>query len=241
MVVLRAETKRYAGGCRNIGIDYPLDCEYYYFMDSDDYLYSITSLEKIYNAAKDLKNDIILFNWARQFNNSIKTYNFNSFEQIIKSYKLLNNNWNAAWSRCVKAKLIQKFLEHCMFGEDTYQFVKLLEVNPVIKQISDIIYVYRNNPNGCINSSSYIRDKTSDIFYNAITHLMWETQNQNVKLSIRNRLDVDNKLTPLTDIKTNKSAYKNIIPKILYMIWFGKKPKYVDYIVSIYQQVNPDF
>lgn len=164
MVVLRAETKRYAGGCRNIGIDYPLDCEYYYFMDSDDYLYSITSLEKIYNAAKDLKNDIILFNWARQFNNNIKTYNFNSFEQIIKSYKLLNNNWNAAWSRCVKAKLIQKFLEHCMFGEDTYQFIKLLEVNPVIKQISDIIYVYRNNPNGCINSSSYIRDKTSDIF-----------------------------------------------------------------------------
>lgn len=38
MVVLRAETKRYAGGCRNIGIDYPLDCEYYYFLDSDDFL-----------------------------------------------------------------------------------------------------------------------------------------------------------------------------------------------------------
>lgn len=59
LVVLRAKTKRYAGGCRNIGIDYPLDCEYYYFMDSDDYLYSNKSLEKVYNASKDLK--MILF------------------------------------------------------------------------------------------------------------------------------------------------------------------------------------
>lgn len=63
LVVLRAETKRYAGGCRNIGIDYPLDCEYMYFVDSDDYLYSNDSLKIMYINLQD-KPDILLFNWA---------------------------------------------------------------------------------------------------------------------------------------------------------------------------------
>jgi glycosyltransferase involved in cell wall biosynthesis len=63
MAVLRAETKRYAGGCRNIGIDYPVECEYVYFIDSDDYLYSDMSLRKIYDALGE-KPDMLLIGWC---------------------------------------------------------------------------------------------------------------------------------------------------------------------------------
>ena len=38
LIVLKAPEKKMAGGCRNMGIDWPLECEYYYFLDSDDYL-----------------------------------------------------------------------------------------------------------------------------------------------------------------------------------------------------------
>ena len=32
------DKKGHEGGARNKGIDYPIDCEYYMFIDSDDFL-----------------------------------------------------------------------------------------------------------------------------------------------------------------------------------------------------------
>jgi glycosyltransferase involved in cell wall biosynthesis len=44
MKTIRLDEKKYAGGARNAGIDFPVECEYYYFLDSDDMLASSDSL-----------------------------------------------------------------------------------------------------------------------------------------------------------------------------------------------------
>ena len=41
---IRLFEKVYAGGARNVGIDYPIDSEYTQFIDGDDLLYSNNSL-----------------------------------------------------------------------------------------------------------------------------------------------------------------------------------------------------
>lgn len=37
-LLLKMKEKGHEGGARNEGIDYPLPCEYYMFVDSDDFL-----------------------------------------------------------------------------------------------------------------------------------------------------------------------------------------------------------
>ena len=32
-----------------------------------------------------------------------------------------------------------------------------------------------------------------------------------------------------------------MIPKILHFIWFGEKPKYVDYCIDAFSKMNPSF
>jgi hypothetical protein len=54
------DKKGHEGGARNKGIDYPIDCEYYYFVDSDDYLYSQDVLNNLYEHLKYKNIDILI-------------------------------------------------------------------------------------------------------------------------------------------------------------------------------------
>ena len=55
MDFIRLKEKRYAGGARNEGIDYPIDSEYTWFIDSDDWLYDENVLKRLHSTA--LKNN----------------------------------------------------------------------------------------------------------------------------------------------------------------------------------------
>lgn len=118
MAVMRAGTKCYAGGCRNIGIDYPVECEYVYFIDSDDYLYSDISLRKIYDALNE-KPDMLLIGWCQDINGKIFT---NSKYCVFdpNSDNLASTIWSASWARVTRRSVTMKFLENCMRAEDTY-------------------------------------------------------------------------------------------------------------------------
>ena len=48
--------KGYAGACRNKALDYKLDSDYVFFIDSDDWLYDKNSLENLYNTILKNKN-----------------------------------------------------------------------------------------------------------------------------------------------------------------------------------------
>jgi glycosyltransferase involved in cell wall biosynthesis len=185
--VISAGKKRYAGGCRNFGIDYPIDCEYYYFMDSDDYLRDKNALMKLYNAAKDLKTDFFIFNWAQDREGVVTDRHLSDFE--IYRYRLANCPWCATWSRIVRSDKIERFLEAgCMFGEDTYQLLKLCEKTDNWKQLQDVIYVYRSNPTSCVHTEGGRHSKSKMYFYGKILELKSTTQNESVRVSIENRL-----------------------------------------------------
>jgi glycosyltransferase involved in cell wall biosynthesis len=51
--------KGHEGGCRNMGIDYPIDCEYYYFIDSDDYLYDNEVLKDVFKKINNNYPDVL--------------------------------------------------------------------------------------------------------------------------------------------------------------------------------------
>lgn len=50
--MVRPKQKGYAGAARNAGLDYPVESEYTYFLDSDDWLYDRTVLQRLYDNIK---------------------------------------------------------------------------------------------------------------------------------------------------------------------------------------------
>ena len=182
---VQATEKRYAGGCRNIGIDFPLDCEYYMYVDGDDYLYSKECLSILYHATKDFPG-VIVWKWVIEKNGTITSKNFIQFEKLKN--RLANGLWGGVCGKAIHSKYNQKFLEKCCHGEDTYQWLKVMDQNPVVKQIDYVIYVYnRYNPNGTINQkTNYL--KTKSVFYAAIQELSKIAKTDFVKQSIQYRI-----------------------------------------------------
>ena len=98
--VVQLSKKMYAGGCRNLGMDYPVDCEYMCFVDSDDYYYSKDSLLKLYDSVKDDMPDVILLNCARDVMGNIREMpTFQDISSVSKNGQLAMSTWNASWSR----------------------------------------------------------------------------------------------------------------------------------------------
>lgn len=193
IVAVRADRKLYAGGCRNLGMDYPVDCEYMCFVDSDDYYYSKDSLQKLYDSVKDDRPDVLLFDWARDVGGKIKTINIRQdFNEVIRNGKIAMCYWNASWSRIVRNNFLERFLENgCMYGEDTYQFLKIMDKSPKIKQIHETIYTYRHTPTSAVNTKGGIHEKTKNIFFSAIRDMIKSSKNESVKRSIMKRLQRD--------------------------------------------------
>jgi hypothetical protein len=57
---------------------------------------------------------------------------FDTFENIKRKNMLGSYKWNALWSKIIKTSCVNKCLEKCMYGEDTFSW--LLTYN--IKNIS---------------------------------------------------------------------------------------------------------
>ena len=189
----RSPKKKYAGGCRNLGMDYPVDCEYMCFVDSDDYYASNDSLQKLYDAVKNDKPDVLLFDWARDTNGKFTLINVRQdINEVISRGKLAMSYWNASWSRIHRKTFAERFLEDgCMFGEDTWQFLKTMDRFPKVKQIHEQIYVYRNNPSGAVNTRGGIHEKTKGIFIKSLEKMLETAKNPAVRNSILKRLQRD--------------------------------------------------
>ena len=186
MVVLRAAKKIYAGGCRNIGIDYPIDCNYCYFIDSDDYLSSNRSLQIMHDAIIDDQPDMLLLGYDIDVNGNYISPQWNREIFNQNSTDLARTPWSAAWSRVTSKKITKKFLENCMRAEDTYQFLTILDDYPKIKQIYDVTYVYRKIPTSAVHSNEFKLHRP--IYMNALKQLYSSCKNIFVKKSIETRL-----------------------------------------------------
>ena len=185
--------KLYAGGCRNAGIDFPVESEYTCFVDSDDYYSSQDSLKILYDSVKDGVPDVLLFDWERDVAGRISRISVRQdIEEVVRNGKLAMCYWNASWSRISRSSMTERFLEGgCMYGEDTYQFLRIMDRNPKVRQIHETIYVYRNNPTGAVNTKNGIHEKTRGIFFDAIRKLSEEARTESVARSCLRRLERD--------------------------------------------------
>ena len=185
IVFIKSTQKKYAGGCRNIGINYSLLCDYYFFIDGDDYLYSNNVLNILKNAAHQ-KHGVIIFQYIKEKNGNYIKCAFPKFETVKN--RLANSMWGAGWTKIIQSKYIKLFLENCSHGEDTYQWLQIMDQNPSIKQIDDIIYVYnRFNPNGTINMQQHYLE-SKHIFYENIMQFKQHAIHDFIKQSIDYRL-----------------------------------------------------
>ena len=102
---------------------------------------------------------------------------------------LASTIWSASWARVTRRSATMKFLENCMRAEDTYQFLRILDTCPSVKQIDDLVYVYRYNPNGAIHSGIF--EQHRPIYIKALSELKHACRNANVIRSIDKRLGLN--------------------------------------------------
>ena len=185
MKVLRTEEKKRAGGARNLGMDFPVGCEYLYFMDSDDYLYSPCSLQTMKDAVGG-RPGLVLFDWYVEKGGRVGRCSFGDFEKYRRENRLAQTPWNAAWTRLVRSDLAAPFLENCMRGEDTYQMLQILDKNPAVRQVHDAAYVYRLHGGNTVLSEEF--EKDGPVFRAALEGLRAKMKSQAVLKSIDRRL-----------------------------------------------------
>ena len=182
-IALKMDKKGHEGGARNKGIDYPIDCEYYMFIDSDDFLKNDEILQKLVNSTENKKIDVVIYGLREIKNgkeNDILPPEFNwDINKIAFKY-------SSACTKIVKSQFIEKFLENCDHAADTYWSMKIFNHHPSIKTIRDSFYVYRRNPNSVTYNGKY-RDDTN-LFYDKFEQLLKYINDDYVKQSMEKRI-----------------------------------------------------
>ena len=191
---IRANTKGHEGGCRNIGMEYPnVYSEYTYFVDGDDELYCKDALKMMYESAKNKEYDIILVGIVQKdFSTGKLTFNKTRiFDQTSK--EMLLSQWNSASAKLVRTSFEVPFLACCDHGADVYQFTKLLDKTPKIKQTDDNVYLYKRNPNSLTMNPNNTRYKDDVfLFYKELLKLMYSSKNPKVREAIEYRVNLWN-------------------------------------------------
>lgn len=183
---LRMEEKGHEGGCRNKGIEYPIDCEYYYFIDSDDYLYTNESLNIMFKNVINDKPDILLFNIMQLKKDKYIPVLSKPFTTQSDELALI---YGSACTKIIKSDKIIKFQPGCDHAADTLQWLMILDKEPSIKQIDDFLYLYnRNNTNSLTINGKYEQD--TEKFYTHLNEFFKRCENYWVKKSIEKRINL---------------------------------------------------
>lgn len=116
--LIELNEKRYNGGARNVGIDYPIESKYTLFLDSDDWFYDKDVLKKLHKFLKKHPVDCVNLPYHIQYKGYEEDYPLERND--IKT--LVNDPCGACWTKCIKSELIRKFPENTLM-EDTIQHI----------------------------------------------------------------------------------------------------------------------
>lgn len=141
MKVIRVDEKMYAGGCRNIGMDWPVESEYTWFLDSDDWLASDRVFGLI-KAASAKSPDIIRCSYIDMYGNKSRTVRLGTnVNDILK-------DGPGPFKTCVRTEKNVKFVPYRAKNNDTVWFMRLMD------SIDDSRIACINEPCGVYNRSS---------------------------------------------------------------------------------------
>ena len=180
---IQMKSKGHEGGCRNAGIKYKVNCEYYMFIDGDDWLYNDKCLQTLYNNVKNEMPDVLLYCLTQLKNNKYRNAIPPKFDWTSNH---LAFKYSSACTKIIRHNKIQYFLENCDHAADTYFSMKIFNQHPTVKQIFDIIYVYNRNNSSVTLNGNYTKD--TQLFYKKFIQLLDEITEQNVKRAMLNRI-----------------------------------------------------
>ena len=144
--LIELDKKRWNGGTRNIGIDYPIESEYTLFIDNDDWFTSDDVFQLIYDTiTKNNYPDCISLSYQCLIGNHL------SNQVLIRNTpeEMVNSLYVAAWTKCIKSELVQKFPENTLM-EDVSQHIKQCDlINTIVSIDTPIVVWNRNNNDSC--------------------------------------------------------------------------------------------
>lgn len=153
--LIELDRKRYNGGARNVGIDYPIESKYTLFLDSDDWFYTDDVLMKLYRHLKDHPVDCLSLPYHVLYDNMEE--DFPLFRNTIRS--LVFDQCGACWTKCIKTELIRKFPENTLM-EDTVQHIDQCNYLQTLDSVGFSVVCYnRTNKNALTNPDAKISIK----------------------------------------------------------------------------------
>lgn len=185
--------KSYAGGCRNIGMQYEKNTDYTWFVDSDDYLTSNNVLRQIADVltANNLP-DLFAFQYLIDFNGKICTSGSYDIVKAFHNGSSLTNCTCAPWAKVYKTTTCIPFEENLFYGEDAIQTLMTLDAHPTIIQSMQFRpYVYRQVQTSTSNSLQYDKEKKIrevSLFNDRLELIMPKCKDLRTKRCIVNKL-----------------------------------------------------
>lgn len=141
--------KRYNGGSRNVGIDYPIDSKYTLFIDNDDVFDSPECFQRLYD--KTVNQNIDCINLPYIYDDGVRHLIRLQRDDIVT---LVHDNNVACWTKAIKSELMVHFPENTLM-EDVAQHIAQCDVIETIDSM-DIPFVVwnRKNANSCSTNPS---------------------------------------------------------------------------------------
>lgn len=191
---VRAETKRYAGGCRNVGLGFSgIDAEYTYFLDSDDYLASSGTVAEMERSIRSAGNpDAALFAFSFDYGGRVQpcVRSRQRFDQAADD--LMSFGWNSSSARAIRSSFEEPYPEGLMRDEDTVQWMKLLDKGPRVAQFGFDAFVYRRHAGSATYSDIF--DRNSPLLVEELRKLIAGAKNPHVRASAESRLRAEAEL-----------------------------------------------
>ena len=169
--LVELDKKRYNGGARNVGIDYPIESKYTLFLDSDDWFYTNDVLKKLYFFLKERPVDCVSLPYHIVYPNFEE--DFPLLRNTIRD--LVFDPCGACWTKCIKSNLVRKFPENTLM-EDTVQHIDQCNYLQTLDSVPFSVVCYnRTNVNALtsLEGSKGIKWQVSVLRYLADLMELW--------------------------------------------------------------------
>ena len=168
-----------AGMARNKGLEYA-NGEYIVFLDSDDYIES-DMCECLYNHAKSLDSDVVLFNnrWYLEDNTTRDFIHFDSFAEDYKKFifdyhfihnKVLSGFFGVIWTKFYKKSFLKNncisFPSHKLYNDLEFHIKSVLLADR-ISYFPKIFYHYNKSGHPSLQTK-YVGKREAIVFYDVM-------------------------------------------------------------------------
>lgn len=148
--LIENQDKRYNGGSRNVGIDYPVKSKYTLFIDNDDWFDRETCFQEIYDKIieSDYPDCVSLGYYYYEDTMEYVRLIRNTPEDLVKDLNV------ACWTKCIKSELVVHFPENTLM-EDVSQHIEQCDVIETCVSIDKPFIVWnRQNMKSCSRKPS---------------------------------------------------------------------------------------